>query len=59
MQLDDLAEECERRVAAALAKIYRPSATDDAREWKKAIIDVFGEELRKQPCGLDTTGMSR
>ena len=43
MNLDELAEEVERRVKAELATIYRPSGNDETAAWKKHIIDVFSE----------------
>lgn len=43
MNLDELAEEVERRVKAELSTIYRPSGNDETVAWKKHIVDVFSE----------------
>jgi len=40
--LDELTEQIEKRVKADLAEIYRPSADDETRAWKAAIIDIVG-----------------
>lgn len=46
MYWDEIAEECERRVMAELATIYRPAQVHQTAAWKKAIIDVLSDNAK-------------